>query len=662
MASRLSLSNVRPLRLDTAAAIAGLLVALLLFPLRFFASQIYINTIPIVVGLGCILYLLAVHQNEDERTLPTLSTPAARVLPSVVTVGMAIMVLVTILQGARTPLFFVIAGAVGSLLFGQILFTSDRDFHRGLLLFQIVAFAFVFRFAALYATPGYIGIDIWTHITDLSRSIYLEQSLGAIGDNKHFASPFFHLFVVASSLVYDASLRTGVYLSVGVVMPLSILVVYAGANLLVPSRWATFAAALFSVASYTVMWGVHLIPTSMGLVFFIAIVYALIRVMRIEYTGRDFTFLVFLSIAVILTHQVSTFIVLVLLGAAFLAQVVFMAGPLGLTRLDTSVFRTKKPVNLIGLLVFNFGLSIFVWSLTPFRGDSFLGTVLEWFGETLEESAGFLNLASPGASGSEEAAVPDTGTTLLDQIVPYVNEIGFLLLLGITLVGCLYVVHRRRAEQSVFTLVLGIGIMLFFVLGLPMFGIRNFVPTRWFAFLYVLMAIVGAIGLRTLSRNLSPAPVVAVLLVIVLLYPGGMMLAAESNPDNPVFSNQHEQLAYEQSELAAVDTIGEMTGSPEGSDLRQDQRLYTDHPYQTVFDRTGAYPSVSPAVLPEGGSVEHDYVVYRTAQSEDATFFSSGDGPGYIANPPAERVCRTTQSTVYDNGDVRFCTPSPAQG
>ncbi|WP_394740974.1 hypothetical protein [Natronococcus roseus] len=662
MASKMSLSNVRPLRLDTTAAIAGLIAALLLFPLRFFASQIYINTIPIVVGLGCALYLLAVHQNEGERTLPTLSTPAAMALPSIVTVGMAVMILVTILQGTRTPLFFAISSVVGTLLFGQILFTSDRDFHRGILLFQLVLFAFVFRFTALYTTPGYIGIDVWTHMTELTQAVYLEQSLGAISYDKHFGSPFFHLYVIASTLVYDVSLRMGLYLSMGIAMPLSILVVYAAANLLVPARWATLATAMFSVASYTVMWGVHLIPTSMGLVFFLAIVYALIRVMRIEYTSRDFAFLVFLSVAVILTHQISTFIVLVLLGAAFLAQILFMTGPLGLTRLDTSVFRTKKPVNLIGLLVFNFGLAIFVWSLTPYRDDSFLGTVLGWFGETLEESAGFLELASPGATGDEEAAVPDTGTTVLDQIVPYVNEIGFLMLFGLMLVGSLYVVHRRRAEQSVFTLVLGSGIMLVFVLGLPMFGIENFVPTRWFAFLYALMAIIGAIGLRTLSRNLSPAPVVALLLVIVLLYPAGMMLAAESNPDSPVFSDQHERLAYDQSELAAVDTIGDMTGSPAGSEITPEQQLHTDHPYQTVFERTGAYPSTTSIILPEDGYAEHDYVVYRTTQSEDATYFSSAeDGPGYSDNPTEERICRTTQSSVYDNGDVRFCTPSPAQ-
>lgn len=659
MASKMSLSNIRPLRLDTTAAIAGLVVALLLFPLRFIASQIYIKTIPVIIATGCILYLAAVRQSEDERTLPVLSTAATMALPSIVTVGMAAMVLVTALQGTRTPVFFAISSVVGTLLFGQILFTSDRNFHRGLVLFQLVIFALVFRLTALYATPGFVGIDAWTHVTELSHAIYTQESLGAISDDKHFASPFYHLLVVASSLVYGSSLRLGLYLSLGLVMPVSTLLVYGAANLLVPARWATLATGLFSVSSYVALWGMHLIPTSMGLVFFLAMLYALLRVMRIEYTLRDFTLLIFLSIAIILTHQVSTFITLVLLGAAFLAQLVFMVGPLGLTRLDTSVFRTKKPVNLIGLVVFNFGLAIFVWSLTPFREDSFLGTVLGWFAETLAQSAGFLNLAGPSSSSSSKAQ--KAAPTLLEQIVPYINELGFLLLFGFTLVGCLYVVHRRRAEQSVFTLLLGTGIMLVFVLGLPMFGIRNFIPTRWFAFLYALMAVLGAVGLRTLSRNLSRKPVLGILLVIALLYPGAMMLASQSNIDDPVFDSQSEQLAYERQEINAAYTIGEMTGSPGGQEIREDQRLYTDHPYQTLVTRTGSYPTTDPATIPKGGTAKNDYVLYRTEQSSsDAVYFRNKAGHAYTPEISETQLCRPTQSTLYDNGDVRFCGPSPA--
>ncbi len=656
MAFSRPLAGIRPIRLDTAAAIAGLALAVLLFPLRFVASQIYIETIPIVLGGACALYLLAAHYDQRSLELPTLSRRAAMSLPSVAIVGLATMVVATVFQGERTHLFFGLASVVGTLVFVQILFTSDRDFNRGVVLLQLVLFAFVFRYTALYATPGLVGIDGWTHVTDLAHAIYESGSLGAISEDKHYASPFYHLLVVASTLLYGVSLKSALYLSVGVVMPLSILLVYTTTNLLIPARWATLAAAFYGVANYVSLWGIHLIPTSLGLVFFLAMLYALIRVMRIEYTVRDFSLLILLSVAVILTHQVSTFIMLVLLLAAFLAQLVFVIGPFGLTRLDTSVFRAKKPVNLVGLVIFNVGLTIFVWSLTPYRRESFLATVLSWLGETLADSAGFLNLASPSASsgGGGESAAP----TLLDQVVAHVEVLGFLVLLGATFAGCLYVVHRRRAEQSVFTLLLAAAIMLVFVLGLPMFGIRNFIPTRWFAFLYAPMAILGAVGVRTLTRDLSSVFVV-VLVLLALVYPGAMILAPESNVDNPVFPDHHEQLAYDEPELAAAQTIGEMTGSPSGQEIRPDQVLYTDHPYKTMISRTHAYPADT-ATIVDGEPADHEYVVYRTKQSTDATYFVDANGYGQIRDVPRDRLCRPSQASVYTNGDVTMCVSSSA--
>ncbi len=652
-----SLSELRPLRLDTVAAIAGLLIALVMLPLQLFVSQIYLETVPIILGLACVLYLVSLYQQDDLTEMPALPSSVAMALPSVVLVGLSALVLLTVYQGERTVLFFGLSSLLGTVILCQIVFTDDRDFHRGVVLTQIVLFALVFRFTALYATQGYIGVDIWTHM-EFVEAIYDAEMLGAISHDKHYGSPFYHLLVVASSLIYDVSLRTALYLSMGIVMPLSILLIYATANLLVSDRWATLATALFAFASHVTMWGLHLIPTSLGLVFFLGMLYALIRVMRVEYTIRDFSLLILFGIAIILTHQVSTFIMLVLLLAAFVAQIIFVIGPLGLSRLDTSVFRSKKPVNLFGLVVFNFGLTIFIWSLTPYGENSFLATVLLFFTDTLEESAGLLNIAS-GSSDDAEAGAEQAAPSLLEQAVPYLDALGFLLLLGVTFAGCLYVVHRRRAEQSVFTLLFAAAIMLVFVLVLPMFGIRNFIPTRWFAFLFAPMAVLGAIGLRSFKRNLSPEVVICVLLVFTLVYPGAMMVAVQSNAENPIFSDQHERLAYDEAELAAVEAIGDHTGSPDGSEILPEQQLHTDHPYHTVISRTGAYPSSTDATIPDDGAADHNYSVYRSAQSTDATYFEDSNGEQRTKSISQEQLCRPDQGAVYTNGEVTFCTASP---
>lgn len=640
-------------RLDVDAAIIGLVMAICMFPLRFLASQIYIQTIPIVLGLATTLYLLTIRSNRSATQLPALPSTAARLLPTAVFTGIAAMILVAVFAGERSVHFYDLAGVAGSLILFQILFTRERDFNPALVLAQVVGLAIVVRFAALYTTSGFIGIDIWTHIPRLAGSILQERSLSAIATDKHFAAPFYHLLVVTSSILFDVSLRNALYLSLGVVMPFSVLFVYAITKLLVPVRWAVLATMLYSVGDYVIEWGIHLIPTSHGLVLFLGVIYSLVRIMQIEYNVRDFVLLVLFTVAVILTHQVSSFIMLVVIGSGLLAQFILKLDLFQTSPLDPHIFRTMNPVNLVGLLAFDIGLITFMWSFTPYNGNSFLETVLSYLAETVASSAGFMNLAG-GTSSPSSAAGGAQGPSLLEQIITYVDTLGFLILLCATIVGCLYVLHRQRAKHSVFTLLFATTVMVVFVLGLPLFGIRNFIPQRWFAFLYVPMAILSAVGIRHLARTLNRRIFIVCLLLLSAGYPAVMVMSSNGTIDSPVFPNERERLSYTEAEVDAVSTIGQMTGSPDSMNLRSEQVLRTDHPYQTVFRRTGAYPT-NTARIEDGSRVSHNLVVYRTYQSTGASYFLNSNDVGQIRDIPKSKLCRPGQSTLYANGKVVMC-------
>ncbi len=644
-------------RFDVDAAIIGFVIALGLFPLRFFASQIYIQTIPIVLGLGCGLYLLAVRSNNESLELfPSFSQPVAQILPSVVFVITTLMVGAALFSGERSLLFHILSGIAGTLIILQILFTDDEDFLPALLLTQILVLAFVIRFMAIYTTPSFIGIDIWTHMTQLAQGVLNEHSLSAMQGNKHIAAPLYHLLVASSAMLYDVSLRNALYLSVGVAMPMVVLFVYGATKLLVPTRWAVFAAMLYSIGDYVIEWGIHVIPTSHGLLVFLAILYALLRIMRLEYNARDFGLLVFLSIAIILTHQVSTFIMLVVLLSGLVAQFVLR---FDLFRMSTpkrpGVYRQIEPVNLAGLLAFDMGLITFMWSFTPYNGDSFLATVLSYLGETLRSSAGVLNLASNNAEG---ITLPPA--TFVETVVSYIDTMGFLLLFGLTVVGCLYVLRRKSISHSVFTLLFATVVMTGFTLGLPLFGIRNFIPQRWFAFLYAPMAILAAIGVGYLVHNLNRNVLVAALLVIALIYPSVMVMSGHGTLDSPVFKEEQERLGYTEPEMAAVSTIASMTGSTDSSNVLPSQVLRTDHPYQTVFARTGAYPADAFNISVDGGPTNHPLTLYRKYQTEGAPQYRLVNESENASVPvrrtvPKQQVCRPSQSVLYTNGDVVMC-------
>lgn len=651
--------RVRSIQFDQGAAVLGILLAALMFPLRFVSSNIYLNTVPIVLGTACVLYLYAALRDNSISELPTLSRPAQRALPPLVFSGLALLVVIAVVGGKRSILFYDVAGLVGTLLFAQIAFASEDSFNRTRVLTQIVLLAAVVRLAALYTSPGLVGIDVWTHITQLSADIMASGSLEAISTDKHYTSPFYHLLVVSTALLADVSLRVGLYLSLGVVMPLVGLVVFATGNLLVDQRWAALAALLYALGDYVIEWGIHLIPTSMGLILFLGVLYWLLRIMRTDHDVRDFGLLVVLTLAVILTHQVSSFIMLVLLGTGLLAFLLLQLSIFQTSRFDPDVFRAQPPVNLLGLLVFDAGFSTLLWSLTPYEGETFLVTILNYLRETIASSAGVLNLAGPDESAAAGAA--SQGPTLIETIATYVNSLAFLLLLFGTFVGCLYVIHRRRARQSTFTLLLSAAVMLVFVLGLPMFGIRNFIPQRWFAFLYAPLALLTVIGLRYFALSLERRLVVVVLLVFALVFPSVALMSSNGTIDNPAFEDQTAQLSYSEAEIDAVYTIGQMTGSPDAQNLRPDQVIYTDHPYQTLFTRTDSYPA-NTATINDSEPVTHEMVVYRREQTKAATFFINSLGFGEIRNIPQERLCRPNQATLYTNQRVTMCVDSPATG
>ncbi|WP_336360053.1 DUF2206 domain-containing protein [Haladaptatus sp. ZSTT2] len=644
---------------DRDAAILGLLLAIALFPLRFFASQIYIKTIPLVLGTACILYLLTLRfEGGDTAGHPTLPVGLSRILPSIVFTGIAGLIMIASLGGGRVSVFFDVSSIIGVLILFQILFAPDEDIRPRWVLAQIVAFAVVLRLSALFTSPGYIGIDIWTHMEQLARPIYEQRSLSAISGDKHYAAPFFHLLVVGVAILLEVSLRDALYLSLGLAMPFAVLLIYSTTRLLVATRWALFAAAIYGVGDYVLEWGIHLIPTSHGLLMFLAVLYAMVRVMQTEHELKDLVLLLFFSIALILTHQVSSFIMMVVVGSAVVAQIILRLDLFKPDAVRPDAVSFTPAVNLSGLLVFDAGFITFMWSFTPYRGNSFLETVLNYLTRTLADTAGFLNLASGSGAGSSAGA--GSGPTLVEQIALYVDTIGFLLLLFIAIVGCLYILRRERSRHSVFTLLIASVIMLVFVLGLPMFGIRNFIPQRWFAFLYAPLAIMGAIGVRHMSFNLYPKVVVAVMLIFVLIFPGMMVMSSHGAIDNPVFDQDRARLSYTEQELDAVYTVGAMTGRPDSEEIRPNEVIYTDHPYQTVFFRSDTYMADA-AVVNDTGPVTHDVVMYRAAQNEEATFFQnypegSNVSVAKIRNIPQDRLCRVGMDNLYSNGDVVLCS------
>jgi hypothetical protein len=633
---------------DRLAATLGVVVALALLPVQLFVSHIYAETIPLVVGGASLVYLLATRRQTATRPF-TLPAAAAHALPPLVGFGSSALILLAHTQGARTGLFYVIAAALGTLVLTQVLFVDDTDLHPGVVLGQVVVLGAVVRFASLLTTPGFVGIDVWVHIPEFTQGMLSANSIGGMGQTKYVMAPLYHLLVGTTALFADVSLRTALYLSLGLAMPISLAFVYLLTRTLVPTRWALFAVTLYALSDSVVRWGIHLIPTSLGLAFFLAVLYLVVRIMQQETGLRDTLLLLFFFVAQAFTHQVSSFITLVFLLAGWLTRLGISAGlfeyQLGGDD-DGFDFDSPGTIPFGGYFVFNLGLLTLIWSLTPYYGQPFLRTAFLFLVNSIGGGLGDVTGASNSGGGG--AATGGAGPTLLEFVVLNFDTIGFLLLLFGTVVGSLYALRRGRTNQAVLTLVAAAGLMMVFTLLPPLVGIGTFLSGRWFAFLYAGMAVMTAIGFDYLRRGLSPKAFLILLLVFLYAFPMVMIASPKATVDSPMMENDRPRYSFSEQELAARDTVlGTTTGSPQDP-------IYTDHPYTSVLNPHGQ-PRFGTARIPPDGVAEHDEVLYREYQRTGAPVFRTGMGTQRVYPIEEDVLCSGRHETIYTNGGVKLC-------
>jgi hypothetical protein len=626
---------------DLILAKLGLVASLLLLGLRLLAEQVFLVMIPLATGTACAVYVFTREETPtavDSRHMPGL---LARFLPPLVIIALAGLVALTSASGTRTWEVYLLTAGIGTAILGQILFVDERALSAPLLLVQLLVASVVIRLSALAVTPGFVGVDVWTHVPVFVDGIASTGSFEPIAESKYLMAPLYHSIGAVATLVFGDA-RTGVYLTMGLLIPLSALFVYSTARLMVATRWALLATALYAFGDQFIRWGLHIIPTSLGLVFFLGALYCLTRLFVMDDSWSGWLLLVF-SLAVVFTHQVSTAILLLVLGIATLVS-------LKLTLTGTASDEPASPTTtLTGVFTVTFAVTIISWANTPWTGGSvFLTRMATIIQDRLRQIA-FLDLASEGNA----TVVVGEESGLIYGLVPYAELIGFALLLSAAVVGGLRLSRSDRMVGLSQMYIFSAAAMFVIVFGLSLFGFRALLPGRWLAFMYAPMAIIAAVGLSHFVTNSSPRLLFAVFVVIALCYPATMVVAEKATLDDPAFENEHPRFAYSEAEIAGVETVSTVYPDTEAT-------MYSDHPYQTLVDRHGGFAAERVQLSPDG-AVFSGPILYREYQSTGPVEFDpppGATGNVRIDEVTASTVCDPARNAVYANDEVRFCTPS----
>lgn len=416
----------------------------------------------------------------------------------------------------RPPIYFLFFIGAAALLVLQItLLDLDAPWKQQLLLGQILLLGISFKAGAFFFYPTVSGIDPFGHqqwIEELLATGEFPQNVG------YTPFPVMHLLAGATSLICGNSSKMGLF-SVSILYSIALLAVFPMGKKLLGARTGLIAALLLSLSDYQIMWGVQIIPTSLGIAWFTLILMALAKRDGAE-ASQDklvWTISVLLFLGVMLfTHTLSAFVLLVAL-----VTILTTTALLALSKLSPR--RTVVSMTLAGL----FGIAMLTYWMWSFPHP---------------ERAFFTKMVLSFRSAMSVAQVGDvelvTQIGSFDALTVFAGEAGWTLLLVPATMGLISAFNPRLRSTEFLVWALLMAVFLGIVYGSGVMGVQQILPSRWIAFLYVPVCLLVASFLSRLLATSNWNTFLASFTVLLLCAILALMITSPSKsiPDSPLYA------------------------------------------------------------------------------------------------------------------------------
>jgi hypothetical protein len=609
----------------------------------------YARLYPFSLLAGTLTFIfLRRNSMQNSITVPSIIPLRITLIVYLLTVTAAIQ----LYQSAgveRSPIVFVATVLLYLIPMLSIFINNSKKVSLGM----IICSGVFQRATAFYSSSLYVGIDIFTHHRFVS-GIIAEQTLSGIGQTKYFYAPLYHILIGWSSLLLNMPLRNVTILVVSV----TVTAIPAVAAYLIGTHWHSrtiglVAALLLTGSDFIVQWGIRPTPTSLGIVFFV-----LVLLTTIEYTElaagakksdpRRLLLCGLFFISLNLTHQFSVFVSVIILIAIFLGTVLFDS------RISNQVINISSVAGSI--LFLNF---VITKSGGSSGGRTFFDKMIGGLTLTILETSADERIARSLPKDSNITPVGAAG-------IGPAHAAGSAALLALGVLGALLMLDRSgRGKDSKVGFVLGVAVSLPLAIALigPIFGIRNLLPFRWFAFLYFPLSILAAYGLGTVLRWVAGRTFGTQLIRVAgigilicgpyFLFMSGNFVAA---PDGPIFDESPgaQRLSTTDTELALYAHQADY-GLEERTTLADVRAI----PPLTSLDANAGGLSIrygQPNTVP-GDS----YIINRAyLRSKHAQYRIRYQGAIFrvYGSFPVEGIHDRRVSTVYDAGEDRLITVS----
>jgi hypothetical protein len=401
------------------------------------------------------------------------------------------------------------------------------------ILFKIFFLAVVVRMGIFYNFPSLMGYDAYTHA-------YIADVISITGfvppfeiSYQYVNYPILHIFIAITEILSRLSIKDAVFYSIGLASVLCLVFIFIFAKKVAGPRIGLLSVLIISLTTQIIVTGItNITAGSLVLCYFLVL---LSLFMHRENQINALILCQFVMFAVIITHQLTTFVVLL----------IFVLFALSIFLFDY-VSGNKSQYFKFGFFLAIFGISmILYWIYTPlYNNESFFKVTFGPFVDVLMNG---------GQYGSDTLIVGQLYVRPL--IETFLLQTSYLIVPFFAIGGIFFWLSRKDGIK--FSIALIAAALFFLVYAIPFFGIRNLLTDRWMPFLLLFLGILAAAfiisSIDLIHSNRTKCVTIFAIVAIVSFL---MIVVPSINKDNPLVAKDttiRNQFTYQ--ELGAVETI-----------------------------------------------------------------------------------------------------------
>jgi len=613
--------------IDGKFAVIGSMLGIFITSLNVIYSNNYLIMLGPILTIACLLYL------KNRQTLLTEKTGLIFVLDEKTLKLIQIVCWICILTALisyyqatpyyRPPMFF-ISISVAVAFLGLEILTSNyvKKLNIYKTIFKILLVSLILRYSAYFISPYPVGSDPWYH-AEFINDISLYGTSNLFQTHDYYSNyPIMHIFAAITGILMDFTAKESMFV-VGIVLVLSTIFVYLIVrDLTNNTNIALFSMLLINFSDFHIQWSVQVIAMTFGVALYTIVIYLLIA-LKGKFAIIYKLLLILFIYLIVWTHTVSSMILLVSLISLYLGSFIFK-----------TIYRdVNHYVELTISITICMICAIILASHWMDPKYPFFYSVTSGLVNSLSKEAEFLGR--------------DTISNIGDSWASIINILGFLILIFIGIIGCLCSLSTKYTNKIKFSLIFMLIVLFFIFFAFPFMGMRNIMPYRWPAFIYVTFVLFVSIGIFnfvSIERNKH----YNIIFVLVLLSSISFFMITNSfsNLDSPIYGKELTQkMVWTESEMKMFAKMNNSYSNYIISDIQTSSR-----PFQTYFKRgkTSSYQTTTEGDL-NWEYMNDKLIIWRKISLDTPVQVEGNRNPEMIIGIDFKKHLDEKFSNIYDN-------------